>query len=66
MMITDSLEFFGDKFARFQMHRDFVALVVPLDAEGRAFIKKLENPNMIAFPQNGWPMKHGERLRKAL
>jgi hypothetical protein len=44
MMITDSLEFFGDKFARFQMHRDFVALVVPLDAEGRAFIKKLENP----------------------
>jgi hypothetical protein len=44
MMITDSLEFFGDKFARFQMHRDFVALVVPLDAGGRAFIKKLENP----------------------
>ena len=26
------------------MHRDFVALVVPLDPEGRAFIKKLENP----------------------
>jgi hypothetical protein len=44
MVITDSLEFFGDKLARFAMHRDFVALVVPLDDEGRAFIKKLENP----------------------
>ncbi len=44
MVITDSLEFFGEKFARFPMYRDFVALVVPLDNEGRAFIKKLENP----------------------
>lgn len=44
MVITDSLEYFGEKFARFPMYRDFVALVVPLDDEGRAFIKKLENP----------------------
>jgi hypothetical protein len=44
MMITDSLEYFGEKFARFPMYRDFVALVVPLDDEGRAFIKRLENP----------------------
>ena len=44
MVITDSLEFFGEKFARFPMYRDFVALVVPLDKEGRTFIKKLENP----------------------
>lgn len=44
MVITDSLELFGEKFARFPMYRDFVALVVPLDDEGRAFIKKLENP----------------------
>lgn len=44
MVITDSLEYFGEKFARFPMYRDFVALAVPLDDEGRAFIKRLENP----------------------
>jgi len=44
MVITDSLEHFGEKFARFPMYRDFVSLVVPLDDEGRALIKRLENP----------------------
>lgn len=44
MVITDSLEHFGDKFARFKLHRDFIALAVPLDDQGRALIKRLENP----------------------
>lgn len=44
MVITDSLEHFGDKFVRFPMYRDFVAVVTPLDDKGSAFIKKLEDP----------------------
>lgn len=44
MVITDNLSYFGDKLAKFNMHRDFVALVVPLDNEGRALIKTLEDP----------------------
>lgn len=44
MLITDSLEHFGDRFARFPMFQDFVAVVTPIDETGRAFIKKLEDP----------------------
>jgi uncharacterized membrane protein YgcG len=44
MMITDNLKHFGDKFSRFPLYRDFVALVEPLDDLGSALIKKLENP----------------------
>lgn len=44
MIITDSLENFGDKFNRFKGYKDFVALVEPKDITGSAFIKKLENP----------------------
>lgn len=44
MMITDNLKHFGDKFSRFPMYRDFVALVEPLEDQGSALIKKLENP----------------------
>ena len=44
MMITDNLKHFGDKFSRFPMYRDFVALVEPLSVDGSVLIKKLENP----------------------
>jgi len=44
MVIADSLEHFGDKFVRFPMYKDFVALVMPAEAKGSAFIKKLEDP----------------------
>jgi hypothetical protein len=44
MIITDSLEHFGDKFVRFPMYRDFVAVVTPLEGKGSSFIKKLEDP----------------------
>jgi hypothetical protein len=44
MVVTDNLSHFGETFARFRMCRDFVAVVVPLDDSGRAFIKRLENP----------------------
>lgn len=49
MVITDSLENFGDRFSRFAMYRDFVAIVVPIEQEGRSFIKKLENPRHDAL-----------------
>lgn len=49
MMITDSLEHFGDKFSKFPHCRDFVALIEPLDAEGSAQIKTLENPRHDAL-----------------
>lgn len=44
MMITDNLKHFGDKFSRFPLYRDFVAIVEPLEDKGSALIKKLENP----------------------
>jgi hypothetical protein len=44
MEITGTLEHFGDKFNRFPMYREFVALVEPLDDVGSALIKRLENP----------------------
>jgi hypothetical protein len=49
MAITDSLENFGDKFARFPMYREFVALVEVLDPVGNALIKTLENPRHDAL-----------------
>ena len=44
MIITDSLENFGDKFKSFPMYRDFVAIIESLDDDGSALIKRLENP----------------------
>lgn len=44
MVITDSLENFGDKFVRFSMCKEFSCIVVPVDQDGRALIKRLENP----------------------
>lgn len=44
MLITDSLEKFGDKFARFSMCKDFVALIMPKSSKGSTLIKTLENP----------------------
>lgn len=44
MVITDSLEHFGDKFSRFPMYKDFVALVTPVEDKGSALIKQLEDP----------------------
>lgn len=44
MIITDSLEHFGDKFARFPMSKEFIAIVEAQEKAGNALIKKLENP----------------------
>ena len=44
MYITDELSNFGDKFSRFPMHRDFIALVEPLDEDAGRWMKSLENP----------------------
>lgn len=44
MVITGSLEHFGDKFAQFPMYKEFVALVEPMSDRGSALIKTLENP----------------------
>ncbi|MHB1516337.1 MAG: hypothetical protein ACYCVY_11665 [Acidiferrobacteraceae bacterium] len=44
MVITDNLASFGEKFTRFPMYKEFVALVEPLDHDGITLIKRLENP----------------------
>lgn len=44
MYITDNLQHFGDKFARFALQRDFVAVLEPVDAATSAVIRELENP----------------------
>jgi hypothetical protein len=49
MLIAQSLEHFGDKFARFPGARDFVLLVEPADDEASKVLKSLENPQHNAF-----------------
>ena len=49
MYITDNLENFGEKFRRFPLYKDFVALVEPEDHDGITFFKKLENPRHDGF-----------------
>ena len=49
MLIAQSLEHFGDKFARFPGARDFVMLVEPGDDEASKVLKSLENPQHNAF-----------------
>lgn len=49
MLIAQSLEHFGDKFARFAGARDFVMLVEPADGEASKVLKSLENPQHNAF-----------------
>lgn len=44
MVITDNLEYFGDKFAKFPMSKEFIAIVEAQEKTGNALIKKLENP----------------------
>lgn len=55
MVITDSLEHFGEKFSRFPMYRDFVAVVTPANNEGSAFIKRLEDPRHRELSPEGLP-----------
>jgi hypothetical protein len=62
MVITDSLENFGDKFSRFALHRDFAAVVVPLEKEGGTLIKRLENPRHDGLSAERLP-DEGERAR---
>lgn len=49
MHITDNLENFGEKFRRFPMYKDFVALVEPIEHEAVAFFRNLENPQHDGF-----------------
>ena len=49
MFITDNLENFGEKFIRFPLYKDFVALVEPLDKAGISLFRKLENPKHNGF-----------------
>jgi hypothetical protein len=44
MVITDNLQYFGDKLSRFPMYRDFAAIVTPTEDAGSTFIKGLEDP----------------------
>lgn len=49
MLITQSLEHFGDKFSRFAGARDFIMMVEPADDEASKVLKSLENPQHNAF-----------------
>lgn len=44
MYITDSLQHFGDRLARFALQRDFVAIIEPVNIEASRIIRELENP----------------------
>ena len=44
MYICDSLGHFGDRFARFPMFRDFVAIIEPTEEDSNAWLRAMENP----------------------
>ena len=49
MYICDSLAHFGDKFARFSMYRDFVAIVEPTNDHANSWLRRMENPRHDEF-----------------
>jgi uncharacterized membrane protein YgcG len=49
MVITDNLDHFGEKFVRFPMYKDFIAVVIPMVHEGQSFLRKLEDPKHKEF-----------------
>jgi len=49
MYVCDSFAHFGDKFARFPMYRDFVAIVEPADDHANAWLRRMENPRHDEF-----------------
>lgn len=49
MYICDNLGHFGDKFLRFSMYRDFVAIVEPVDSESNTWLRRMENPRHDEF-----------------
>jgi hypothetical protein len=70
LAITDSLEKFGDRLARFAGYRDFVAFVEPKDQAGRSLLRDLENPqhNELSAERitDNNRRKNAERSMKAL
>jgi hypothetical protein len=55
MYVTDSLENFGEKFRRFPLYKDFVALIEPKDSAGSTFFRNLENPQHNGFSSERIP-----------
>lgn len=49
MYITDNLRSFGQPLVRFDLSRDFAALVEPLDIAARRCLRELENPKHDEF-----------------
>ena len=49
MIITDNLKNFGESFQRFRNYSDFIAIVEPVDTEGNALMRTLENPEHNDF-----------------
>lgn len=44
MWITDNLGNFGDKFSRFPLYREFVAIVEPISEQSKNLFKRMETP----------------------
>ncbi len=55
MVITTSLEAFGQKFQKFKLHKDFIAVIEPAGDKESAFLKSLENPAHDRFSAQGIP-----------
>jgi len=55
MVITTSLEAFGQKFQKFKLHKDFIAVIEPAGDKESAFIKSLENPAHDRLSAQGIP-----------
>lgn len=70
MWITDTLQHFGEKFQRFPMYREFVAVVQCLDSDGNALLKQLESPRHDSLSAERVPdpglRKRANRAMRAL
>ena len=44
MKICTRLDHFGDKLARFALHKDFIAILEPIKPESSEWMRRLENP----------------------
>jgi hypothetical protein len=49
MYITDNLQFFGQRFERFPMYKDFVAIVEPKSEGAVKILRELEDPEHVNF-----------------
>jgi hypothetical protein len=67
MLITDNLQYFGDRLVRFPMYRDFISIVEPADSAASELMKRLEDPKHRDLSAERLMDRHEQkRVKKAM